>query len=75
VAYFTTTLQNSPRANAANVKTLKCIVILQIRFEPGTYVSEVTSITAASNTSVTFGAIHAYRSGKITREQNASLNL
>jgi hypothetical protein len=68
VAYFTTILQNSPQANAVTVKNLQCIVILSIRFEPGTYVTEVTSVTAASNSSVTLVVIHAYRSGKIPHE-------
>jgi hypothetical protein len=68
VAYFTAILQNAPQANAVTVKNLQRIVILPIRFEPATYLTEVTSVTAASNSSVTLGVIHSYRSGKITRE-------
>jgi hypothetical protein len=50
---------------------LKTYCILPIRFEPGTYLTEVTSVTAASNRSVTLGVIHSYRSGEITSELNA----
>lgn len=68
VVYFTIILQNSPQANAVTVKNLQCIFIIPIRFEPGTFVTDVTSVTAASNGSVTLGVIHAYLSGKIARE-------
>ena len=60
VAYFTTILQDSPQANAVTVKNLLCIYNLPIRFEPGTYVTEITSVATASNSSVTLGVIHSF---------------